>query len=180
MYSSTTSLCISCTVSFLRRVISDADYGTMGYNVCARARARCLTCTTRVRFENNRARIPYTPRVFQGSEISPEILRSWRTTRRLTAIVIRASLPPLRNSSGVYMYNWRPAGYRYEILYARIAIYGKRPRVQAWVSREFPRESGDLGVIYLRDIRYTYFAFILHKYEFDVLYYIYNYITIRW
>lgn len=72
-----------------RRVISGADYGTM----LRRARL--------IRLENKPG--VYHARCASGSGEISRILRSWRTTRRLTAIIIRASLPPLRNGSRVYV-----------------------------------------------------------------------------
>lgn len=49
-----------------------------------------------------------------------------------------------------YMYNWRPAGYQYEILYAHIAMYGRasahgyraRARARRFLASSRPGEVG--------------------------------------
>lgn len=161
MYSSSTAepLHFAQAVSFLRRVIPDADYGSMLYTVCG-SRLMCI----RVRFENNRARV-HAPcfRDPYGDLYDLSVRHDgWQRSslelhcRRCETAVVYMCIIGVPRGTGTKFYT------RVSPFTTSAHEYACFSCISAWIGRLECNISTWYSI-------YTYLAFIRDKYEFNVL-----------
>lgn len=157
MYSSTTGLCISCAVLFpVRRVISDADYGTMG--LCTpRGRAFASSSLARTRVCDSKKKIQpgtcvHPPRCFRDPRFYGLGVRRDGWQRSSLELHCRRAVAKRQWWYACIIGVPRGTGTKF---YTRVSPF--TARTPTGISREFPRESGDLGaIINLRNILHVY------------------------